>query len=151
SWCRAARKEVAPPLIACPTAENTAQPEHQKPGDHRKQDDVEILLKLAHRLPRPVTVTKAQQPRPYTVFGSNGAPVPPRQALPVPVGRARSGFVLFLGPLRFYPGSDQAQGAQSTFLRVGPGAGRDRCCSFAIRVSPRGKPPTMSAPAEWVE
>ena len=42
-WRRASRKQVAAPLVSCPPAEHTAQPQHQKPSDHREQDDVEII------------------------------------------------------------------------------------------------------------
>src|SRR2546430_1506979 len=48
-----------------PAPENAAQRQPQKPGDHREQDDVEILLKLAHRLPRPATVLGAPGPGPH--------------------------------------------------------------------------------------
>ena len=87
-------KKVAAPLVSGPTAEHAAQPQHQKTGNHRKQDDVEIVLKFAHRLPRPVTVPKARRTGPYTVFGSNGAPARPRQAPPADGNGGRLGSTL---------------------------------------------------------
>src|SRR5690242_12190101 len=45
---RTPHKQFAPPLISGPPPKHAAQTQHQKTGNHREQDDIEILLKLAH-------------------------------------------------------------------------------------------------------
>src|SRR6516225_8850875 len=86
---RTPREQVAAPLVSCPPTENTAQPQHQEPGDHREQDDVEIL-KLAHYLPCPIAVLGAPGPGPHIDSRSNRAPAALRQAQPQ---RAEWGFI----------------------------------------------------------
>src|SRR5271166_10184 len=78
---RAPRKQVASPLVSCPPTKNTTQPQHQEPGDHREQDNVEIL-KLAHCLPCPIAVLGAPGPGPHIDSRSNRAPSALRQARP---------------------------------------------------------------------
>src|SRR5205085_11293147 len=44
----APHKQFATPLVSGPPPKNAAQAQHQKASDHCEQDDIEVLLKLAH-------------------------------------------------------------------------------------------------------
>ena len=46
----------AAPLVAGAPAENAAQPQHEKGGDHREQDDIEIVREIAHIVRDPATI-----------------------------------------------------------------------------------------------
>src|SRR5579875_2935301 len=76
----ALREGIAAALEAGPSAEHAAQPEDQKSGDHRKQDDVEILTKPAHPVPCPAGLRALPEPDSVPSWGLDRLFLRQRQA-----------------------------------------------------------------------
>src|SRR5260370_651322 len=67
----AAHRQITAPLVSGAPTENTAQPQHQEPGDHREQDDVEVL-KIVHRPARPAVHAKVPGTGSPVISGLDG-------------------------------------------------------------------------------